>query len=78
VRSATLSSIVVGIGALRTNPLRTFFSTLGIIVGAAAPVAVLALGDGMAQFGRQQIARTMDSQAIVVQPILWRSIDGQE
>ncbi|MEP6572751.1 MAG: ABC transporter permease [Gemmatimonadota bacterium] len=78
MRSATFSSIIVGFGALRANPLRTFLATLGIIVGAAALVAVLALGDGMARFGRQQLSQTTDVQAVVIQPILTRTIDGQE
>ena len=39
------SSLRVGFDTLRANPLRTLLSTLGIIMGVAALVSVLSLGD---------------------------------
>ena len=54
------SSLRVGFDTLRANPLRTLLSTLGIIMGVAALVSVLSLGDGMERFARAQIERTTD------------------
>src|SRR5262245_44006088 len=66
---ATTSSVRVGFQMLRVNPMRTVLSTLGVIMGVAALVAVLALGDGMEAFARRSIERTtsLHSVAVVVQ-----------
>lgn len=72
-----LSSVGIGIVTLRANPLRTILSTLGVIIGVAALVAVLALGDGMEKLGRQEIERTTDVQTVVVAPQLTEEVDGR-
>ena len=50
-------SVRVGVQTLRANPMRTVLSTLGVVMGAAALVAVLSLGDGAERFARDQIER---------------------
>jgi len=74
---AGLSSITIGIETLRSNPLRTVLSTLGVIIGVASLVTVLALGDGMERLGRQEIERTTDVQTVSVAPQLTEEIDGR-
>src|SRR5215208_824697 len=71
-----LTSLSVGFETLRSNPLRTILSTLGIVIGVAALVSVLSVGDGMERLAREQIGRTTDLQRIVVAPRLVRLIDG--
>src|SRR5688500_9885960 len=71
------SSLRVGFETLRANPLRTLLSTLGIIMGVAALVSVLSLGDGMERYAREQIARTTDIQSVSVTPSMFRMVDGQ-
>ncbi len=71
------SSIGIGLQALRSNPLRTLLSTLGIIMGVAALVSVLSLGDGMQRYARDQIERTTDLHSISLTPSLFRMVDGQ-
>jgi putative ABC transport system permease protein len=71
-----LASVAVGMGALRTNPLRTALSTLGVIVGVAALVAVLSLGDGMEAYARDQIASTSNVQNVFVIPRQTDEVDG--
>jgi len=61
-----LTPMLVGIGTLRAYPLRTFLSTLGVVIGVAALVSILALGDGLEAFSREQIATTTDLQTILV------------
>jgi putative ABC transport system permease protein len=70
------SSFRVSLDTLRGNPLRTFLSTLGIIIGVASLVAVLSLGDGMEQFVRTQIGETTDLQAIGISARRFRQVDG--
>jgi len=72
-----LSAFTIGLETLRANPLRTVLSTLGIIIGAASLVAVLALGDGMEAFVREQIARSTDVQSVLVSARTAVTIDGQ-
>jgi len=71
-----LVSLAIGMDTLRTNPLRTFLSTLGVIIGVASLVAILALGDGLESYSRQQIAGTTDLQAILVDSRTIRQVDG--
>ncbi|MEO7455252.1 MAG: ABC transporter permease [Gemmatimonadaceae bacterium] len=74
---ATLgSSFRVSVETLRGNPLRTFLSTLGIVIGVASLVAVLSLGDGMQAFVRTQIGETTDLQVMSVSPRTAREVDG--
>ena len=74
--SVLATSLRVGFETLRANPLRTILSTLGIIIGVAALVSVLSVGDGMERLARQQIGRTTDLQRIQVSPRLFRIVDG--
>ncbi|WP_075071542.1 ABC transporter permease [Gemmatimonas phototrophica] len=72
----SLSAAAVGLGALRENPLRTLLSTLGVIIGVAALVAVLSLGDAMQAFVRSEIDRVTDVQSVTIEPRTFRLIDG--
>jgi putative ABC transport system permease protein len=69
------TSISVGFETLRANPLRTILSTLGIVIGVAALVAVLSVGDGMERLARDQIGRTTDLQRLSVAPRTVRIVD---
>jgi len=73
---ATRTAVRIGFASLRANPLRTVLSTLGIIMGAAALAAVLALSDGVEEFARGQIERTTDLQTIIVRPLRHERLDG--
>ncbi len=73
----SLSAAAVGLGALRENPLRTLLSTLGVIIGVAALVAVLSLGDAMQAFVRSEIDRVTDVQSVTIEPRTWRLVDGE-
>lgn len=64
----SLQSLRAAFDNLGANPLRTLLSTLGVVIGVASLVAILALSDGLERFGREQISRTTDLHSIVVQP----------
>lgn len=72
----TAHSILIGCRALAANPLRTVLSTLGVIMGTGALVAVLSVGDGVEAFARKQLSETTDLQLISVVPRTNRSVDG--
>ena len=77
MRDLPLASVRTGVGTLRLYPLRTMLATLGIIIGVASLVAVLALGDGIERYAREQIERTTSVQAISVVPRTSLTVDGQ-
>ena len=72
-----VTAVAVGFETLRANPLRTILSTLGVIIGVSALVAVLSVGDGMERSVRSQIAETTDLQAIVIRARTTEEVDGQ-
>jgi putative ABC transport system permease protein len=49
--------IWVALGAIRANKLRSFLTTLGIIIGVSAVIAMVSLGEGAQRNVEQQIAR---------------------
>ena len=69
-------SLRVGLLTLRANPLRTILSTLGVIMGVGSMVSVLAMGDGVEKFAREQVAKTTDVQAIAISPNFVQRVDG--
>jgi putative ABC transport system permease protein len=66
LKISSLASMAIGVQTLRVNPMRTVLSTLGIIIGVASLVAILALGDGLERYSREQIEFTTDLQTVVV------------
>ena len=66
--NASLQSLFAAFDNLGANPLRTLLSTLGVVIGVASLVAILALSDGLERFGREQISRTTDLHSLMVQP----------
>jgi putative ABC transport system permease protein len=65
----------VAAASLRENPMRAALSTLGVVIGVASLVAVLALGDGMERFAREQIEGE-GYQAVRIQPVTTDEVDG--
>ena len=49
--------IWVALGAIRANMLRSFLTTLGIIIGVSAVIAMVALGEGAQRNVEEQISR---------------------
>lgn len=71
-----LKSIGIALQNIRANPLHTVLSTLGIIIGVAALVAILSLGDGLEQTGREQLESTTSVQSISVTPKTIDEVNG--
>ncbi len=49
--------IWVALGAIRANKLRSFLTTLGIIIGVSAVIAMVSLGEGARRTVEEQISR---------------------
>lgn len=61
-----LKSAQIALQNIRANPLHTLLSTLGIIIGVASLVGILALGDGLEEAGRNQLSKTTSVQSFTV------------
>lgn len=75
--SVLRTAAAVSFATLRLNPLRSVLSTLGVIIGVAALVAVLSLGDGMEVTMREQLAQTTDVQALNIESRMREEVDRQ-
>ncbi len=73
----TSEPVGIALATLRENPLRTLLSTLGVIIGVAALVSVLVIGDGMERLGRQEVERTTGVQSVVLTPQLSDEVNGE-
>lgn len=71
-----MQAVRAALETLGANPLRTVLSTLGVIIGVASLVAILALADGLEGYSREQIATTTDLQGIVVHSRTYEVRDG--
>jgi putative ABC transport system permease protein len=64
------------VDALRANPVRALLATLGVVIGSAALVAVLAVSDGVEQYVRVRVAR-QGFDRIMIRPVGHDTVDGQ-
>ena len=62
-----LEIVMVALAAIRANALRSFLTTLGIIIGVAAVIAMVALGEGAQRRVQDQIAR-IGTTVLTVRP----------
>jgi putative ABC transport system permease protein len=72
---SVFTAVKVAASSLRENPLRAALSTLGVVIGVASLVTVLALGDGMERYAREQMEGE-GYQAVRIQPVLVDEVDG--
>ena len=74
-----IARLIVALGiatsSLRANPLRSVLATLGVIIGVAALVAVLSLGDGMERYARTRI-ESQGYNSVTLQPVETDELDG--
>jgi putative ABC transport system permease protein len=59
--------IGVAMGAVRANLLRSVLTTLGIVIGIAAVITMVALGEGAQQRVQQEINR-MGTTVLTIRP----------
>jgi putative ABC transport system permease protein len=76
VRSNIISSFRFSFESIRAHFFRTALSVLGIVIGVAALVAILALIDGMEQYAKDQITQTTSLKAIQIRSQPMKSVNG--
>ena len=68
--------VPMALQSFRVNPLHTFLSCLGIIIGVGALFSILSLADGMEKMAREQITSTSNLQSLAIVPINRERVDG--
>lgn len=64
------------VAALRANPVRALLATLGVVIGSASLVAVLAVSDGVERYARERVSR-QGFDRLVLRPVTADTVDGQ-
>jgi putative ABC transport system permease protein len=62
-----LESLIIGLQALRTNKMRSLLTVLGIIIGVAAVVCMVAVGSGAREEVSEKI-RTLGANLLLIRP----------
>ena len=65
-----------GLAAMRANTVRALLSTLGVVIGSAAVVSVLAVSDGVEIYARSRV-RAAGFDRVILRPITEDVMDGQ-
>ena len=60
-------TILVALKALRRNPTRALLTTLGIVIGIAAVIAMMEIGNGSALSIKQSIEK-MGANSVLIMP----------
>ena len=64
-----VEGILIGISAIRSNKMRSLLTMLGIIIGVAAVLAMIAIGDGAKEIvvqDAQKLGRCESSSPCIV------------
>ncbi|HKK44053.1 MAG TPA: ABC transporter permease [Balneolaceae bacterium] len=69
-------SFRIAVQNIRSNFLHTILSTLGIVIGVAALVAILSFIDGLEEYARDQITKTTSIKSVVVNTNTRERVDG--
>ena len=67
MRVASLMNLSIAMQALRVNKMRSILTMLGIVIGVAAVIAMIAIGNGAQQRLQEQIA-SLGSNLLIVVP----------
>ena len=69
--------VLVALGAIKQNALRSMLTTLGIVIGIAAVIAVVALGEG-AQLRVEEEIQRVGTNVLTIRPgqSRWRGVHG--
>ena len=67
MRVASLMNLSIAMQALRVNKIRSILTMLGIVIGVAAVIAMIAIGNGAQQRLQEQIA-SLGSNLLIVVP----------
>ncbi|MCB9881364.1 MAG: ABC transporter permease [Planctomycetes bacterium] len=77
IRGSTLRTVRLGVKNLMLHPLRSFLTTLGITIGVAAVICMLAVGEG-ASYEAQQKIKALGSNNILLRSVKPAELETQQ
>ena len=69
--------IFIGIIAIRSNKLRSLLTMLGIIIGVASVLAMIAIGDGAKEIVQQDVQKLGGANKIVIYRMRWKRVNNR-
>ena len=70
-----MRTIQLGIKSLLLHPMRSMLTVLGIFIGVASVIWLLAIGEGISQEAQRQI-ESLGAQNVIVRSIKPQNVDG--
>jgi putative ABC transport system permease protein len=72
-----IEGIFIGIAAIRSNKLRSLLTTLGIIIGIASVLAMIAIGDGAKEIVQQDVQKLGGANKLVIYRMGWKRVNNR-
>ena len=72
-----IQGIFIGIAAIRSNKLRSLLTTLGIIIGVASVLAMIAIGDGAKEIVQQDVQKLGGANKLVIYRMGWKRVNNR-
>ena len=72
-----IQGIFIGIAAIRSNKLRSLLTMLGIIIGIASVLAMIAIGDGAKEIVRQDVQKLGGANKLVMYRMGWKRVNNR-
>ncbi len=73
----TVEAISISIAALRSNKLRSLLTMLGIIIGVASVLAMIAIGDGAKEIVQQDIQKLGGANQFTMYRLRFKRINNR-
>ena len=72
-----IQGILIGIAAIRSNKLRSLLTMLGIIIGVASVLAMIAIGDGAKEIVQQDVQKLGGANKLVIYRMGWKRVNNR-
>ena len=72
-----IQGIFIGIAAIRSNKLRSLLTMLGIIIGIASVLAMIAIGDGAKEIVQQDVQKLGGANKLVMYRMGWKRLNNR-
>lgn len=72
-----IEGVFIGISAIYSNKLRSLLTMLGIIIGIASVLAMIAIGDGAKEIVQQDVQKLGGANKLVVYRMRWKRVNNR-
>ena len=72
-----VEGISVGVSAIRSNKMRSLLTMLGIIIGVAAVLAMIAIGDGAKEIVKQDVQKLGGANQVIMYRTWYKRVNNR-